>query len=87
MMIKTLGAVAIVTASLASPVFAQDNTADNTAPSKPVHALRHYRGSYNQAQDPAFVAPRAPAGGGYFDNESRDPSRVGGHDPDFNPPS
>jgi hypothetical protein len=83
MMIKTLSAVAIVTASLASPVFAQENT----APSKPVHTLRHYRGTYNQAQDPAFVAPRAPAGGSYFDNESRDPSRVGGHDPDFNPPS
>jgi hypothetical protein len=91
MMIKTLAAVAIVTASLASPVFAQknigDNTVDKPVPSKPVHALRHYRGSYNQAQDPAFVAPRAPVGGGYFDNESRDPSRVGGHDPDFNPPS
>jgi hypothetical protein len=87
MMIKTLGAVAIVTASLASPVFAQDNTVDNTVPSRPVHALRHYRGTYNQAQDPAFMAPRAPAGGSYFDNESRDPSRVGGHDPDFNPPS
>jgi hypothetical protein len=83
MMIKTLAAVAIVTASLASPVFAQDSA----APAKPVHALRHYRGSYNQAQDPALVAPRAPVGGGYFDNESRDPSRVGGHDPDFNPPS
>jgi hypothetical protein len=83
MMIKTIGAVAIVTASLASPVFAQDNT----VPQKTVHALRHYRGSYNQAQDPAFVAPRAPIGGTYFENESRDPSRVGGHDPDFNPPS
>jgi len=91
MMIKTLGAVAIVTASLASPVFAQNNTGDNTvnntASQKPVHALRHYRGSYNQAQDPAIVTPRAPVGGSYFDNESRDPSRIGGHDPDFNPPS
>ncbi|MGA2054872.1 MAG: hypothetical protein ABSG88_06150 [Bradyrhizobium sp.] len=86
MMIKTFGAVAIVTASLASPVFAQDNTV-NTVPSRPAHALRHYRGSYNQAQDPAFVAPRAPVGGSYFDNEHRDPSRVGGYDADFNPPS
>jgi hypothetical protein len=82
MMIKTLGAVAIVTASLASPIFAQD-----TVPQKPVHSLRHYRGTYNQAQDPAFVAPRAPISGTYFENESRDPSRVGGHDADFNPPS
>jgi hypothetical protein len=87
MMIKTLGAVAIVTASLASPVFAQDNTVDNSVPSKPVHALRHYRGSYNQTQDSAFVAPRAPAGGSYFDHDSYDPSRIGGHNPNFNPPS
>jgi hypothetical protein len=72
-----------VTASLSGPVFAQDNT----VPQKPVHALRHYRGTYNQVQDPAFVAPRAPVGGSYFNNESRDPSRIGGRDPDFNPPS
>lgn len=82
MMIKTLSAVAIVTAALASPVFAQDNT----APQKPVHALRHYRGAYNQVQEPAFVAPRAPATGSYFDHDSYDPSRIGGRDPDFNPP-
>ena len=50
-MIKTLSAVAIVTAVLASPVFAQDEA----APHKPTHALRHYRGSYNQAPEPAIV--------------------------------
>jgi hypothetical protein len=80
MMIKTLSAVALVTAALASPVFAQDDT----APQKPAHALHHYRGTYNQVQQPGFAAPRA---GSYFDNESLDHSRIGGHDPDFNPPS
>jgi hypothetical protein len=83
MMIKTLSAVAIVTAALASPVFAQDRPVTQ----KPAHALRHYRGTYNQVQEPAFVAPRAPIGGSYFDNESFDRSRIGDHDPDFNPPS
>jgi len=79
-MIKTLSAVAIVTAALASPVFAQDEA----APHKPTHALRHYRSTYNQVQSPAFVAPRESIGT-YLDNESFDRSRIGGRDPDFNP--
>jgi hypothetical protein len=82
MTIKTLSALAIATAVLSSPVFAQENT----APQKPVHALRHYRHTYNQVQEPEFVAPRAPVNGTYFDR-SYDPSRIGGHDPSFNPPS
>ena len=81
-MIKTLTAVALVTAALSSPVFAQEEA----APQKPAHALRHYRGSYNQVQEPAFVAPRASVNGSAFDR-SFDRSRIGDHDPDFNPPS
>jgi hypothetical protein len=84
MTIKTFSAIAIVTAALSSPVFAQDIDMQRTGPQKPIHALRHYRTTYNQVQTPAFVAPRGPAGT-YFDNESFDHSRVGGHDPDFNP--
>ena len=80
-MIKTLSAIALVTAALSSPVFAQDEA----APQKPVHALRHYRHAYNQVQGPNFIAPRADTGT-YFDNESFDRSRIGDHDPDFNPP-
>jgi hypothetical protein len=81
-MIKTLSTAAILAAVLASPVFAQDEAASR----KPVHALRHYRGSYNQVPEPAIVTPRAPASGTYFDR-SYDPSRIGDHDPNFNPPS
>jgi hypothetical protein len=83
MMIKTLSAVAIATAVLASPVFAQEQA----APQRPTHALRHYRNTYNEVQQPVFVAPRAPVGGSFFDRDSFDPSRIGDHDPDFNPPS
>lgn len=79
--IKALSAIALVTAALSSPVFAQEDAA---APQKPVHALRHYRGAYNQVQGPGFFAPRAETGT-YFDAESVDRQRVGGHDPDFNP--
>ena len=78
--IKTLSAVALVTAALSSPVFAQDEA---VAPKKPVHALHHYRTSYNQVQSPAFVAPRE--NGTYLENESYDRSRIGDHDPDINP--
>jgi hypothetical protein len=81
-MIRTLSAVALVTAALSSPLFAQEEA----APQKPVHALRHYRGSYNQVQEPAFVTPRASVQGSYFDR-SFDRSRIGDHDADFNPPS
>jgi hypothetical protein len=80
MITKTLSAAAILTAALASPVFAQDKS----APERPTHALRHYRGSFNQVQEPALVAPRGPATGTYIDR-GYDPSRIGGHDPDFNP--
>ena len=80
MTIKALTAVAIVTAALASPAFAQDES----APQKPAHALRHYRSTYNQVQAPEFVVPRV-SGDTYLNNESFDRSRIGDHDPDFNP--
>lgn len=82
MTIKALAAVAVVTAALASPAFAQD--VDQAAPQKTTHALRHYRSTYNQVQGPAFVVPRKSTGT-YLDNESFDRSRIGDHDADFNP--
>jgi hypothetical protein len=85
MTIKTLSAIAIVTAALSAPVFAQDTDMQGAGPQKPVHALRHYRSTYNQA--PAFMAPRESTGGTYFENESYDRSRIGSHDADFNPGS
>ena len=78
-MIKTLSAIALVTAALSSPVFAQDEAAGTQ---KPVHALRHhYRGAYNQVQTPALGVVRSE---GYGD-PSFDRSRIGDHDADFNP--
>lgn len=82
-MIKTLSTAALLTAVLASPVFAQDEA----NPHKTVHALRHYRGTYNQVSEPAIAVPRAPNTGSYFDRDSFDRSRIGDHDPNFNPPS
>lgn len=80
MTIKTLSAIALVTAALSSPVFAQDEAA---GAQKPVHALRHhYRGAYNQVQTPAFGVTRSYEG---YGDPSFDRSRIGDHDPDFSP--
>jgi hypothetical protein len=78
MTIKILSAIALVTAALSNPTFAQGNDA---APShKHAHA-HHYRNSYNQVQEPANAALhlREDTERGY------DPSRIGDLDPDFNP--
>ncbi len=80
MTIRTLSAIALVTAALSSPVFAQETS---TTAKKPVHALRHYRSTYNQVQ--GFVAPRAGAYGESSFDPSFDRSRIGDHDPDFSP--
>lgn len=81
MNIRTLSVIAFVTAALSSPVLAQE--VNGTAARKPIHALRHYRSTYNQVQGPAFVAPRL---GAYGDPEGMvDRSRPGGYDPDFRP--
>ena len=82
MTFKTLSAIAILTAALSSPVFAQDMTADAAAYHKSVSATRHFRNAYNRA--PGYVAPRA--GGDWFtENYGLDRSRPGGLDPDSNP--
>jgi hypothetical protein len=88
MTLKTLSAIAIVTAALSSPAFAQDSqdsAADGAAYHKHAYT-RHLRNSYNQAplSDPGYFAiPRAAN-----DPENDfDRSRIGDHDPDFNPAS
>jgi hypothetical protein len=85
MSLKTLSAIAIVTVALGAPAFAQNSAIDGPAYHKPAHT-RHLRNSFNQAplSDPGYFAePRSanePENG--FDR-----SRIGDHDPDFNPAS
>jgi hypothetical protein len=82
MIIRTLSAIAVVTAALASPVFAQD--LDGTQ--KPVHVQRHLRGAYNQAavNEPSYAASRQSEGWG-VDHYGYDRQRIGGEDPDLRP--
>jgi hypothetical protein len=86
MTIKTLSAIAIVSAALSGPAFAQDPGLDGTSYQKPAHVQRHFRGAYNQApvNEPFYAAPRATDNWG-FENSGIDRSRPGGVDPDLNP--
>ena len=77
---KTLSAVLILSAAVATPVFAQD--ASVVAPHPARAHDRNYRGTYNQVNRPSYDA-RDSAGA----REVRDPSRPGGEDPSFNPAS
>jgi hypothetical protein len=80
---KTLSAVLILFAAATTPVFAQD--ASVVAPHPARSHDRNYRGTYNQVNGPSFATPVTRDSLGV--REVRDPSRVGGEDPSFNPPS
>lgn len=85
MNIKTLSAIALVAAALSGQVFAQDANVEPAQAHKPLKALRHYRGSYNQVQAPAYAV--APAVDPWGAENRYDRSRIGGQDPSFNPAS
>ncbi|WP_213736313.1 hypothetical protein [Bradyrhizobium sp. dw_411] len=60
--LKTLSAVIILGAAVATPAFAQD--AETLAPKTTHHVRVHaknYRGAYNQVNEPAYVAPKTAA--------------------------
>ncbi|MGB6175121.1 MAG: hypothetical protein WBF43_02000 [Methylocella sp.] len=81
MNIRTLSVVALVAAAVSSPVLAQEG--DGSAPQRPAHALRHYRGTYNEVRGPEYAVPQM--GNGWSTERDFDRSRIGDHDPDFNP--
>jgi hypothetical protein len=76
--LKTLGAVIILSAAVATPVFAQ-STHHGRA-----HDLRNFRGTYNQVNGPLYTAPRTQDGWN-METFGRDPSRPGGEDPSLRP--
>jgi hypothetical protein len=80
--IKTLSAIAIVSAALSGSAFAQDTGLDGTSYQKPAHVQRHFRGAYNQApvNESFYVASE----GSSYQN-GLDRSFPGGMDPDLNP--
>ena len=83
--LKTLSAVLILSAAIATPVFAED--ANVAAPHHTrVHHERNYRGAYNSASGSSSEAPRVRENTEYGYG-AQDRSRIGGQDPDMNPPS
>jgi hypothetical protein len=89
---KTLAATAIFSAAIATPVFAQD--ANVTAPTHHGRAVDHQnlRGAYNQVNSaaPYDNAPQTREeliNQENFGFSGRNPARVGGENPDLNPPS
>jgi hypothetical protein len=78
MTIKTLSAIALVSAALASPVFAQDSGPEGMTTPKPAHAQRHVRATYN-------AMPRQTNEGWSIDHYGWDRSRIGDEDPDLRP--
>jgi hypothetical protein len=76
---KTLSAVIILSAAVATPVFAQPGHHGRT--------YDRYRGSYNQLNEPFYATPQTQEQRNIenFGFSGRDPSRVGGEDPSLRP--
>ena len=74
--LKILSAVAILSAAVATPVFAQPTHHSR------VH-VRHFRGAYNQMIEPYAVSPTQSARD--IEDYQYNHSFPGGEDPDLNP--
>ena len=94
--LTTLGAIAIVSAAVASPVFAQDTgMARNAGMLRPAYHgrtynQRNFRGAYNydRSSDRFDAAPLTNEERRNLENfgmSGRDPSRIGGESPWLNP--
>jgi hypothetical protein len=75
--LKTLSAVIILSAAVATPVFAKEHG----------RAYDRYRGAYNQLSAPSYAIPETQAGRNIenFGFSGRDRSRTGGWDPSLSP--
>ena len=83
--IKTLSAIAVISAAIATPVFAQDGIGPRHGLKlKPVMNYRlNYRRAYNQSNAPFYARPLTNEERLNIENfgfSGRDPSRVGGED-------
>jgi hypothetical protein len=75
--LKTLSAVIILSAAVATPAFAKEHG----------RAYDRYRGAYNQLSGPSYAIPETRAGRNIenFGFSGSDRSWVGGKDPSLNP--
>jgi hypothetical protein len=87
---KTLSALIILSAAVATPVFAQDAGVRGPGSRYGLASQTGPRGAYNQLNGPSNATPRTLDSEDKRDIETfgfsgRDPSRVGGADPDLKP--
>ena len=75
--VKTLSAVIVLSAAVATPVFAKEHG----------HALDRYRGAYNRLSGPSYAIPetRERRSIENFGFSGSDRSWVGGEDPSLHP--
>jgi hypothetical protein len=88
--IKTLSAIAIISAAIATPVFAQDAIGPGYGlASQPVTPYdRNFRGAYNQSDAEFYARPLSNKERRNIEDfgfSGRDASRVGGEDPYLHP--
>jgi hypothetical protein len=79
--LKILSAIVILSAAIATPVFAQDAIGPGHAR---VYDQSNYRGAYNQSNETFYAQPltnEERRNVEDFGFSGRDPSRVGGEDP------
>ena len=87
---KTLSAAIILSAAIATPVFAQDAGVRGPRSGYGLASQTGARGAYNQLNGPSYATPRPLDDEEKRDMENfgfsgRDPSRIGGQDPDLKP--
>jgi hypothetical protein len=87
---RTLSAAIILSAAVAAPVFAQDTGVRGPGSRYGLASQTGPRGAYNQLNGPSYATPRALDDEDKRDIENfgfsgRDPSRIGGEDPDLKP--
>jgi hypothetical protein len=79
--VKTLSAVMILSAAIATPAFA------HAAKHSRAYDVTNFRGAYNQLVTPSYSVPdsQGVVNTENFGFSGRDPSRTGGWDPSLNP--
>ena len=87
--IKALSVMAVLSTAIAAPVSARDARHDHLRIHRgPTHHHvqdQHFRGAYNQRNERFDLNPQFQRNTDNFGVRGRDPSRIGGEDPDLHP--
>jgi len=86
---KTPSVALILSVAVVTPVFAQDAGVRGPGSRSGLESKHGPRGAYNQLNGRSHASPKTRDGWKMenFGSGERDPSRVGGTDPDLNPAS